>query len=545
MWKRQIIQVVRLLVVLSITCLGGMFVQADTLYVTSGSYGMSVIDTSTNSVMATMFTRIGSSSTNFNSIVASPDGTYVHMIQNSFMYLVDTSNYSIVGGANLLGPNHGVGHIVANPTGTRIYVANGLDEHVRVIDISTYSIIADIPVGITPTGIDIDQKRNRVYVTNKNSNTTSIIDTDQNKVVNTIAVGTHPVDVVVNPSGSLVYIAADGSYKDGGIVDVIDANTEKTIATIPLESYNISRIAIHPEGKYVYVASGSNNSITVIDTKTNSINNIISMRESPCDLALSSEGRLYVVNCGDDNRTISVIDTNTNKLESDIVIGKTSGMYLSRSAIVKSTKSTSALVPRSLPSLGNGKVINGTISYTNTNFAGGATRFNANEDEDFNKWFKRGYPFTIDKLGYQAYLSTKQPTLLYGGKYNVSITWRIKVDPDDVGKQADLLCVVGFEYQSPFDGGIDTTYSTVFINFSYHSLSYSPLDLYNQPNVWTDQLVATPYRENYILQNEMIIDGVPINMRFGSGVYYYFTGYRLIKDGKIVYSYIPIVIKMD
>jgi YVTN family beta-propeller protein len=170
-----------------------------------------------------------------------------------------------------------------------------------------------------------------------------------------------------------------------------------------------------------------------------------------------------------------------------------------------------------LPSLGSGKSISpdGKFANSSTSFAGGASS---------------------DKVNYQTYLTTSPSST----SNNLTVKGRITVDPADVGKQADLLYVAGFENQTPFDGGADTVYFTMD-----ESGNLSTLDLYNQPSIWMNQLAAKPFKHNVTLQQEMVMDTVDAGQLLTKpSVNYYFMGYRL-QNGTLVYTSIPIIVNVQ
>src|SRR5215510_7569776 len=61
----------------------------------------------------------------------------------------------------------------------------------------------------------------RGYVTNSNDNTVSVIDTTTNTVIATVPVGEHPLGVAVTPNGAFAYVANESSNS----VSVIDTAT--------------------------------------------------------------------------------------------------------------------------------------------------------------------------------------------------------------------------------------------------------------------------------------------------------------------------------
>jgi YVTN family beta-propeller protein len=78
---------------------------------------------------------------------------------------------------------------------------------VSVIDTTTNTVIATIPVGTTPFGVAVSPDGSTAYVTNVNSNSVSVIDTASNTVRTTIAaVGVQPFGLASTPDGTRVYV---------------------------------------------------------------------------------------------------------------------------------------------------------------------------------------------------------------------------------------------------------------------------------------------------------------------------------------------------
>lgn len=113
-------------------------------------------------------------------------------------------------------------------TAERAYIANSASDNVSVIDISSNTVIATVPVGQSPYGVAVNPTGTRVYITNIGSNSVSVIDTATNTVKASITVGAGPRGVAVNPAGTRVYVA--NTYADS--VSVIDTATNTVIATV-------------------------------------------------------------------------------------------------------------------------------------------------------------------------------------------------------------------------------------------------------------------------------------------------------------------------
>jgi YVTN family beta-propeller protein len=63
----------------------------------------------------------------------------------------------------------------------KAYITNFDSNTVSVIDTSSDTVIATIPVGTGPFGVAVNELKKRVYVSNNYGNTISVIDTDSYK----------------------------------------------------------------------------------------------------------------------------------------------------------------------------------------------------------------------------------------------------------------------------------------------------------------------------------------------------------------------------
>jgi len=130
-----------------------------------------------------------------------------------------------------------------------------------------------------------------------------------------IQVGSDPSRVAVTPDGKYVYVTDHGS----GNVDVIDTATNSVVATVPVGAAPYD-IAITPDGKHAYVADSGSGNVDVIDTATNTVTATIPVGAQPYGVAITPDGRTaYVSNQG--AGTVTPIDTATNAAGTPIPVG--------------------------------------------------------------------------------------------------------------------------------------------------------------------------------------------------------------------------------
>jgi YVTN family beta-propeller protein len=142
------------------------------------------------------------------------------------------------------------------------YVTNVNDNTVSVIDTASNSVVATIPVGGFPDGVATTPDGIRAYVTNAFDSTVSVIDTASNKVIATIPVGSAPAGVAITPDG-----------------------------TRPIEHDD------HRHQSLAYVANEADNTVSVIDTVSNTVVDTIPVRPEPNGVVITSDGtHAYVTN---------------------------------------------------------------------------------------------------------------------------------------------------------------------------------------------------------------------------------------------------------
>ncbi|AKB82590.1 Chitin binding protein [Methanosarcina barkeri 3] len=132
-------------------------------------------------------------------------------------------------------------------------------------------------------------------------------------VITTIPVGSNPDGVAVNPTGK-VYVTNNGD----NTISVIDTATNTVTATVLVGS-NPDGVAVNPAGTRVYVTNANSDTVSVIDTATNKVTATVPVGSYPWGVAVNPDGtKAYAVNYN--SNTVSVIDTATNKVAATISV---------------------------------------------------------------------------------------------------------------------------------------------------------------------------------------------------------------------------------
>jgi YVTN family beta-propeller protein/VCBS repeat-containing protein len=297
----------------------GVAVSPTKTYVANQYAGsLSVIDRSTG-VVSTINNVVPSP----RAVALSPDGSRLYVGGSSAVSVINTATNAVI--ATVATNGGQVNGIAFSPNGQRAYVANQDANTVSVVNTTTATptVIATVAVGQnTPTGIAVSPDGTRVYVANWNSGTVRVINTATNQVTgNPIAVGANPYAVAVSPDGSKLYVANFGSGTVSVIANPATAPQVSSIAVGP----NPFGIAISPDGSLAY-AGNANDTVSVINTKTNAVVSTVTI-DTPGynwhNVAVSPDGRqIYVSDLADGQvRTLTFNRGNTPPLAGAPTIG--------------------------------------------------------------------------------------------------------------------------------------------------------------------------------------------------------------------------------
>ncbi|HKJ80514.1 MAG TPA: YncE family protein, partial [Ignavibacteriaceae bacterium] len=181
--------------------------------------------------------------------------------------------------------------VIKNEKGNNVVylVLNGNDEVVK-LNLGSGKVIWQKPVGLAPYGITM--AKGKLYVSDWSGTVPSLNDKN--------TAGIPWGKAKVNKFGAV----------STGAVSVLNALTGETIKEIKV-GLHPNKIISSPDQKFVFVANGNDDNISVINTKTNQVSEIISVRlnheknpyygDSPNGLSISPDGKtLYAANGMDD-----------------------------------------------------------------------------------------------------------------------------------------------------------------------------------------------------------------------------------------------------
>ncbi len=154
--------------------------------------------------------------------------------------------------------------LAVSPDGKRLYVAGNLSNQLLELDAATGASLRAWPVGVAP--YEVALTGGKAYVSNSGGRMPK------------------PGDLSAPAGrGTTVRVDALRQIANEGSVTVIDLAAGKVKTEVGAEMH-ASALAVSPDGKYVVVANTGADTLTVIETKTESVVEKIFTRQTPADL---------------------------------------------------------------------------------------------------------------------------------------------------------------------------------------------------------------------------------------------------------------------
>jgi YVTN family beta-propeller protein len=129
-----------------------------------------------------------------------------------------------------------------------------------LVGLGSEKLIAEIPVGVDPRIVALNEKFKVAYVSNRGSNDISVVSLEKNSVIRTVSVDYLPYGIAVPSEGKNFFVAEQGSNQ----VRLIDAKTFRSLAVIPTDP-RPSALAINGDGNTLYISHLLSSHISWVD----------------------------------------------------------------------------------------------------------------------------------------------------------------------------------------------------------------------------------------------------------------------------------------
>jgi YVTN family beta-propeller protein len=134
--------------------------------------------------------------------------------------------------------------------GKKLYAVAEEGNKLLIIDTEKRKVSDEIPVGVRPHSVVLDNKRNKAYVTNQWSDNVSVIDLDKNSVEYTLKTGNGPAGIELSSDKRFLYVV--NSYSSD--LSVFDLNSGAEVKRLTIGN-NPTGIAMSPDRNRLYITS--------------------------------------------------------------------------------------------------------------------------------------------------------------------------------------------------------------------------------------------------------------------------------------------------
>ena len=270
----------------------------------------------------------------FNGITFSKDGKKIYVSQaRDFVMVAELGKDNVLTWIDQIefskpkvGGHPVPGGMVLDEQNDRLLITLNRSNSLAVVKLSDKKI-TEIPVGVAPYEVQLYSSQ-KAYVSNwggrqpkegestyktsksdilvdsktgiANNGTVSVVDLEEGKEVKNIEVGLHPTAMVFSLDKEKLFVACANS----DVISVIDTRKDMVIDKISVSLDDSlpfgnapNALTISKDGKFLYVANGTENSICVIDLSTNKITGLIPTAWYPGAVILDKDEKyLFVAN---------------------------------------------------------------------------------------------------------------------------------------------------------------------------------------------------------------------------------------------------------
>ena len=175
----------------------------------------------------------------------------LYLTHGTEVVVIDTVTNEVVG---RIADTPGVHGIAIAPNG-KGFTSNGTENKVSVVDLKTLQTLAKVETGLNPDAILYEPKKKEIYALNHTGKSATVINSDTHAIVATIPLSGVAETGQADPALGRVYV----NIEDTNMVDVIDINTHKVIASWPVApAQSPTGMAIDTATHRLFVGGGPN-----------------------------------------------------------------------------------------------------------------------------------------------------------------------------------------------------------------------------------------------------------------------------------------------
>jgi YVTN family beta-propeller protein len=225
----------------------------------------------------------------YESLDAASHRLYIAHLGAGTVPVFDITSGTMVGEVPDVAGVHG---ILAVPELGRVYASATGTNEVVVIDPQSLSVVRRIPGGVYPDGLAYDSDLGKVYVSDETGGTDTVIDTATDQVVATIPLGGEVGNTQFDPVSHQIVAAVQTRNQ----VVVIDPQTDQVAGRFDTPGCEHPHgVQISPDRRLAFIACESNAKLVVMDLQSMSVTESYDVGSVPDVLAFDGPRRVLYV----------------------------------------------------------------------------------------------------------------------------------------------------------------------------------------------------------------------------------------------------------
>jgi YVTN family beta-propeller protein len=207
--------------------------------------------------------------------------------------------------------------IAVSRNGERVWVTCEGAESVLELDAATGAIQSTWPTGQEVSHMLVaTPDEAKLYVASIGSGSITVIDRARGATKTLVSgAGTEGIDV--SPDGRQVW----ASNRSDNTLTVVDTATDSVIARFPSGGQMPIRLKFTPDGRQVFVSNAKSNTVTVFDVRGRKRIGTVRVGAVPVGIQMAPDGRQAFVACTNDDR-VKVIDVGRRKVVGSFFTGR-------------------------------------------------------------------------------------------------------------------------------------------------------------------------------------------------------------------------------
>jgi len=183
-----------------------------------------------------------------------------------------------------------------SPSLQRSYVVNEFSDTVSVVDPTDLTLLASVPTGIHPQGVNVDPLGRYFYVTvrftKESDDLLEVFDVRTNAPMASVKVGHQPDHLVPDRTGARLYV----SNKASNTLSIIAVPEFAVLETLKLKGRGPEGLVMAPDGRMLFIPNRYTGDVSVIDLAQRKMDRIkLPHGAKPVAMGIARDGRFAFV----------------------------------------------------------------------------------------------------------------------------------------------------------------------------------------------------------------------------------------------------------